>query len=385
MRLRTALLSMASMAALPSVSMATTITGPYIDMAGGYDYTQAQGMTQHTNKGINGTLHSGDGYTGYLSAGWGFGNGLRLEVEGTYSRSYNSHGTFRGTGMGAGRMQAGIGHSGLGRHGLSGSNQNYGGFVNVLYDIDLAQFGMNAPVTPFVGIGAGYLYQDYKIHGTKSNHVGSVMNQSIGNGGFAAQAIVGAAWDTGFPGLAVTTQYRFIAQTGSNTGVNIGKYHSSTGQRIDTGSRYSHQFLLGLRYAFDTAPPAPPVVVAPIPPAPTPARTYLVFFDWDRYNLTSRAREIVAQAAQASTHVQTTRIEVNGYTDTSHAGSAAAGARYNMGLSLRRANSVKAELIRDGVPASAIDIHGYGESHPLVATGPNSREPQNRRVEIILR
>ncbi|TPW34480.1 OmpA family protein, partial [Oecophyllibacter saccharovorans] len=133
------------------------------------------------------------------------------------------------------------------------------------------------------------------------------------------------------------------------------------------------------------APPAPPVVVAPIPPAPTPARTYLVFFDWDRYNLTSRAREIVAQAAQASTHVQTTRIEVNGYTDTSHAGSAAAGARYNMGLSLRRANSVKAELIRDGVPASAIDIHGYGESHPLVATGPNSREPQNRRVEIILR
>ena len=51
---------------------------------------------------------------------------------------------------------------------------------------------------------------------------------------------------------------------------------------------------------------------------------------------------------------------------------------------MRRATSVKAELIRDGVPASAIDIHGYGESHPLVATGPNAREPQNRRVEIIL-
>ena len=62
----------------------------------------------------------------------------------------------------------------------------------------------------------------------------------------------------------------------------------------------------------------------------------------------------------------------------------AAGAKYNQGLSVRRATSVKAELIRDGVPASAIDIHGYGESHPLVPTGPNAREPQNRRVEIIL-
>lgn len=40
--------------------------------------------------------------------------------------------------------------------------------------------------------------------------------------------------------------------------------------------------------------------------------------------------------------------------------------------------------IRDGVPASAIDVHGYGEAHPLVPTGPNTREPQNRRVEIIL-
>ncbi len=55
-----------------------------------------------------------------------------------------------------------------------------------------------------------------------------------------------------------------------------------------------------------------------------------------------------------------------------------------MGLSLRRANSVKAELIRDGVPANAIDIQGYGEAHPLVPTGPDTREPQNRRVEIIL-
>ena len=43
------------------------------------------------------------------------------------------------------------------------------------------------------------------------------------------------------------------------------------------------------------------------------------------------------------------------------------------------------ELVKDGVPKSAIVIQGFGESHPLVPTGPNVREPQNRRVEIIIR
>jgi len=109
------------------------------------------------------------------------------------------------------------------------------------------------------------------------------------------------------------------------------------------------------------------------------ARTYLVFFDWDRADLTARARQIVAEAAQASTRVQSTRIEINGYTDLSGT------ARYNQGLSVRRGNAVAAELVRDGVPRSEIVTRGFGESNPLVPTAQGVREPQNRRVEIILR
>jgi OOP family OmpA-OmpF porin len=56
-----------------------------------------------------------------------------------------------------------------------------------------------------------------------------------------------------------------------------------------------------------------------------------------------------------------------------------------MGLSIRRANAVKAELIRDGVPENAITAQGFGDTHLLVPTGPGVREPQNRRVEIIIR
>ncbi len=109
-----------------------------------------------------------------------------------------------------------------------------------------------------------------------------------------------------------------------------------------------------------------------------------MFFDWDKSYLTPRARQIVAEAAQNSTRVQTTTIEVNGYADTSHALPGSRGHQYNLRLSLRRADAVKAELIRDGVPSGVISVHGYGDSHLLVPTGPNVREPQNRRVEIIL-
>ena len=60
--------------------------------------------------------------------------------------------------------------------------------------------------------------------------------------------------------------------------------------------------MIGLRYNFGQPPPPPP---APAPvPAAAPARSYLVFFDWDKYNLTDRAREIIAEAAANSTKVQ---------------------------------------------------------------------------------
>lgn len=74
-----------------------------------------------------------------------------------------------------------------------------------------------------------------------------------------------------------------------------------------------------------------------------------------------------------------TRLEVNGYTDTSGRPS------YNQGLSLRRARIVAAELVRDGVPENAINIQGWGDTNRLVPTGAGVREPQNKRVEIIIR
>ena len=352
---------------------ASTVTGPYVNLGGGYNLVQNDHVHDRLG-GVGSTsqLRHGTGFTGFGSVGWGFGNGFRTEVEGVYNYSNINH-------------RGGTAVPGSTR----GSDQAYGGFVNVLYDIDLANFGIHAPITPFVGVGAGYLWQHYNPTTTNFAN-GNVARIGGTNGGFAYQGIVGAAYDIpSVPGLAVTTEYRMIGQTftdGAYRSISYGS-HGAIGSNANMGHRFNHQFILSLRYAFDTAPPPAPQVdaVALLPPAPTPSRTYLVFFDWDSAKLGSRASAIVASAAAASTHVQTTRIDVSGYTDTSAAHPGKRGEAYNLALSERRANAVKAELVKDGVPASEIVVRGYGEAHPLVPTGPNVREPQNRRVEIVLK
>jgi OOP family OmpA-OmpF porin len=120
-----------------------------------------------------------------------------------------------------------------------------------------------------------------------------------------------------------------------------------------------------------SAPPAPKAAVVP--------DRYMVFFDWNKATLTPEARRIVGEAAQAYKSSGKATIVATGHTDTS--GSAA----YNMRLSVRRAEAVKAELARLGVPAASITTIGRGQEDLLVPTKDGVREPQNRRVEIQIR
>jgi outer membrane protein OmpA-like peptidoglycan-associated protein len=118
--------------------------------------------------------------------------------------------------------------------------------------------------------------------------------------------------------------------------------------------------------------PAKPAYVAPAPKA------FLVFFDFDQSTITPEARRIIESSVEWAKKGSVLRIAVTGHTDTM------GSADYNQALSIRRADAVRAELIRLGYSNGDVSVSGKGFSQPLVPTGPEVKEPQNRRAEIVL-
>ena len=361
MKLRTALLAatfIAAPALLPGAAKAQPVTGPYVSAGLGYNKLDSQKLKSVTTGGA--TVNLGDshalfsgGFTGEAAVGYGFGNGFRVELEGDY---FNNQ--VKKVDIGPAQSVA------------SGNERKYGAMVNGFYDFDVGIPYMY----PFVGAGVGYQWADWQNVQAPGAGLTGINNTE---GAFAYQGIVGVSFPIpAMPGLSADVQYRYMGTIGDRK--YSGYTTAGAPATLKVGNEGNNMILVGLRYElFPPAPPAP----APTPvaaPAPAPARTYLVFFNWDSAALTPRAKQIVGEAAQASQSTQVTKLNVNGYTDTSGA------AKYNMKLSLRRAHNVASELVADGVPKEDIMIKGYGETHLLVPTGPNVREPQNRRVEIIL-
>ena len=104
---------------------------------------------------------------------------------------------------------------------------------------------------------------------------------------------------------------------------------------------------------------------------------YLVFFAWDRADITPVAATILDQVANDFAEGEVPTLVLSGHTDTTGT------AEYNMALSERRARAVAAELVARGVPETALEVTWFGETQLRVPTGDNVREPQNRRVEML--
>jgi len=128
--------------------------------------------------------------------------------------------------------------------------------------------------------------------------------------------------------------------------------------------------------------PAPPPAPRPTPPPPTPARRELLtmrgaHFAFDKSSLTQAAKDTLGQAVTLLKEHPEANAEIQGHTD--YVGTDA----YNQALSERRANSVKAYLVSQGIAASRITTKGFGESQPTADNGTATGRAENRRVVII--
>jgi outer membrane protein OmpA-like peptidoglycan-associated protein len=314
--MKKALLAAAALVALPVVAQAQTPSpGVYIGAEGGANW-----LLNTTVNGFGVTPQTGWAAGGVL--GYDF-VGPRVEIEGVFRQ--NQANAFNGP-TGTGFYSSNISQLGI--------------LANLLYD-----FMPASVITPYIGAGAGVGFVD-----------GS---SSLSSTVFAYQGIIGLGWN-------VDTNFR----------VNLdGRYYGTSNPQVNGVSWSNNNFsvMLGLQLRFGSAPPPPP----PPPPAVAPP-SFMVFFDWDRSNLSQQALATIQQAANAFKSKGNARITATGHTDTS------GPEAYNMALSLRRANAVKDALVRDGVPAQAITVIGMGEKGLLVPTGDGVREPQNRRVEIVI-
>ena len=308
------LIAVAAIAALPATAQAQDVQAP------GVYFGVEGGLNWMFNTTILGQNVS-------PQTGWALGGkigydfiGPRVEVEGLYRE--NTNGNF------------------FGNRAITGRISQTSIMANFLYD-----FNATGAFVPYIGAGAGVGLVDSDFQ----------MNSTV----FAYQGIVGIGYNFS-PNLRFNLEGRYFGTTNPTV---AGTYWNNNNITA----------LAGVQIKFGSAPPPPP----PPPPSVAPP-SFMVFFDWDRSNLSQQALNTIRQAAAAFKSKGNARITATGHTDTS------GPEAYNMALSLRRANAVKDALVREGVPAQAITVIGRGEQGLLVQTGDGVREPQNRRVEIVI-
>jgi opacity protein-like surface antigen len=240
---------------------------------------------------------------------------------------------------------------------------------NLIYD-----FRPGWIVSPHIGAGIGAVQLDSTL---TSGTLGQVITGSDWVLGY--QAIGGVSYPIN-PTMTVEVDYRYLgtATPHFRTGKNfVDGGIPAPGISVTSGYD-AHSLVASLTVRFGASPP--PVAVPPVPPAPLPLarKVFLVFFDWDQDTITSDGMRIIQQAAAAFRAGGPVTIQVTGYTDRSGAPG------YNRRLSARRANNVANALSRLGVPRRQMAVSGRGENDNRVPTAPGVREPQNRRVEIVV-
>jgi len=240
--------------------------------------------------------------------------------------------------------------------------RNYTAMVNAIWD---APISAKWALSLGAGVGIDHVRLADTFYGFAESDTNTV---------FAAQGLAGLTyqmsthWD-------LFMNYRYLwADQPSLTLAHCVRTCFNVSDNVDI---VKHTLSIGFRYGFDE-PPAPAPVVAPPMMAPPPPAHFIIFFGFNKCNITAEADSVLSEAASAAKSMGSASVTIVGHTDT------VGSPKYNQKLSECRANAAASNLVGKGVPQGAISASGKGETELMVQTGDGVKEPQNRRDTIDL-
>ena len=253
----------------------------------------------------------------------------------------------------------------------------------------LRDFKTSGKVTPYIGAGFGGASYSADYLGADLGSGALAIDDS--NKRLAVQGIAGLAFQLA-EGLALDVSYRYF------TAVGTPKFEGTLdGLPLTIRNDYdTHSVFAGLRWNFGASAVSAPQykdcwdgssvpVASDCPPQLTENNAanldpinVIVYFDYDKSNLTPEASNLIKEAATRALANDVNTVIVSGHADRS------GGSAYNQALSEHRAAVVRDSLVANGIPADAIRIESFGEDRPAKPTEDGVREPLNRRTEVVI-
>lgn len=307
----------------------------------------------------SGNLDFDTGWAGFATIGYGFEKNWRVELELGYRG--NDAQLTKESCYGYGEGPSLVSYEGGCRTRVyDGDMTEYTAMINVIYDVPLTErLDLN------IGLGAGVDYVQLDL----SRNGGTLTDESDTR--FAFQAIAGLTYQiTKRLDLALTYRYLNVSEP----------EFSARYKTLELDDLEKHTVTIGLRYDLhaDEAPlPPPPPMAPPPPPQPGPQQ-FIIYFGFDKCNITPEADGVLNEAVSAAKTQGSARITVVGHTDTMGSND------YNQRLSECRSDAAKSNLVNKGIAAGSISTSGRGEGELMVKTGDSVKEPQNRRATIDL-
>jgi opacity protein-like surface antigen len=231
----------ALMMAAPVAARAQAVVGPYVSLglggvnteALGYQYNAGLvpvpivpgGLSRSLTPNVEGKIVTRPAAGGSLGVGFGFGNGVSLELDAVAQRA-----TVHGQDVSGQKLM------------MTGGLDSYGFMANMLYTLPLT-----LPVSPYLGGGVGYQWTALNSD-LRSKSAGIYVSGTKAS--FAYDLIAGLAYAVPVvPGLTVTAEYRFTQLT-TTRHYHLGSVYPLATSEMRLGQMATQQIDLGLRYQF---------------------------------------------------------------------------------------------------------------------------------------